>query len=287
MSSTIPNSFKVAFDDEVKLVYQDKGQRLKSLVRTAQSDGATYTFQVLGKGEASPKARGSQIPRMGLNHTAPVATLVKRYAAEPIDDLDRYVQSYDELSKLASICTMAVGRAEDTLIRTEIVAGAVGASNTIAHSAKGWTLTKAKMLHRHFGQNHIFDSGMGKNVVFVTSAGFEDLLDIPGFASADYIAPDQLPFKQSGLQGKVWLGLEWYTWDSLDHNGSTHVTTNIAFNTECVGYAHAKEIVSKVYENEDTDEIIAMAKMYGGAKTIDSDGLVVVYTYEPDLSETA
>jgi len=286
MSDTIPNSFKVAFDDECKLVYQDSGQRMKKVVRTEKSDGSTYTFQLLGKGEASQKARGAQIPRMNLNHTAPTATLGKWYASEPIDDLDRLVQSYDELKKLASICTMAVGRAEDTIIKNAIVAGAVGAGNTIDHNSLGWTLVKAKMLHRAFGQNFIFDSGMGNNVVFVTSMGFEDLLSIDGFSNADYMGQEEMPFKMSGLQGKRWMGFEWYTWDSLTHNSSTHVTTNVAFNSECVGYAHAADIITKVYNNDDTDETVAMAKTYGGATAIDTDGLMVIYTYEPDLTES-
>ena len=64
-------------------------------------------------------------------------------------------------------------------------------------------------------------------------------------------------------------------------------STNIAFNSECMGYAHAADITSKVYENEDTDEVVAMAKTYGGATSIDSDGLHVIYTYEPDLTESA
>ena len=287
MSDTIPNSFKIAFDDACKLVYQDSGQRLKKMVRSEKSDGSTYTFQLLGNGEASQKARGAQIPRMNLNHTAPVATLGKWYASEPIDNLDRLVQSYDETTKLANICVMAVGRAEDTIIRTSLVAAAVAATNVIEHNDLGWTLVKAKMLHRAFGQNFIFDSGMGNNVVFVTSMGFEDLLSIDGFANADYMGAEEMPFKLSGLQGKRWMGFEWYTWDSLTHNANTHVTTNIAFNSECMGYAHAADITSKVYENEDTDEVVAMAKTYGGATSIDSDGLHVIYTYEPDLTESA
>jgi len=287
MSDSIPNSFKIAFDDQCKLVYQDKGERLKKVVRTETSDGSTYTFQLLGKGEASQKARGAQIPRMNLNHTAPVATLGKWYASEPIDNLDRLVQSYDELNKLSNICTMAVGRAEDTIIKNTISSAAISAGNTIAHSSLGWSLVKAKMLHRAFGQNYIFDSGMGNNIVFVTSMGFEDLLSIDGFSNADYMGSEEMPFKMSGLQGKKWMGFEWYTWDSLAHNANTHITTNIAFNSECVGYAHAADLTTRVYENKDTDEIIAMAKTYGGATEIDSDGLMVVYTYEPDLTESA
>jgi hypothetical protein len=283
MADTIPNSFKIDFDDECKLVYQDAGQRLKKVVRNAKSSGSTYTFQVLGTGEASPKARGAQIPRMNLDHTAPTATLVKRYASEAIDDLDKYVQSYDEMKKLAQICTMAVGRAEDLLIRTEVYRSATASGNVIAHNNLGWTKIKAQMLHRHFGSNHIFDSGVGNNVVFVSSAGFEALLDIDGFSNADYMGPDELPFKMSGLQGKKWMGFEWYTWDSLKKVGN--VSYNIAFNSECIGYASALDIVTKVYFNDDTDENVAMAKMYGGCTEIDADGIVVIETNEPDLTE--
>lgn len=75
--STIPNSFKVAFDDQCKLVYQDRGGRLRQCVRSKQTDGTEETFYRLGKGEAKDKERGAKVPRLNLDRIPTKVKLAK------------------------------------------------------------------------------------------------------------------------------------------------------------------------------------------------------------------
>lgn len=277
--SSIPGTFKVAFDDQCKLVYQDRGGRLRQCVRNKQTDGTEETFYRLGKGEAKTKERGAKIPRLNLDRIPTKVRLEKRYASEAIDDLDTKVQSYDEMPKVAESVVMACTRAQDNQIKTAIADKATEVGNVIAHGDAGWTKEKVKKLHRHFGRNHIFDSGTGRNFVFTSSVGFEDLLDIQQVSSVDYIGPGEMPFRMAGMRGFRWYGFEWYTWDALDRDDNG-ITNSLAFNSECVAFAYSADLVTKIYFDEDTDEHIAKAKYYAGAGVIDEQGVVLIQTAE-------
>ena len=277
--SSIPSTFKVAFDDQCKLVYQDRGGRLRQCVRNKQTDGTEETFYRLGKGEAKTKERGAKIPRLNLDRIPTKVRLEKRYASEAIDDLDTKVQSYDEMPKVAESVVMACTRAQDNQIKTAIADKATEVGNVSAHGDAGWTKEKVKKLHRHFGRNHIFDSGTGRNFVFTSSVGFEDLLDIQQVSSVDYIGPGEMPFRMAGMRGFRWYGFEWYTWDALDRDDNG-ITNSLAFNSECVAFAYSADLVTKIYFDEDTDEHIAKAKYYAGAGVIDEQGVVLIQTAE-------
>ena len=281
--STIPSTFRVAFDDQCKLVYQDRGGRLRQCVRTKQTEATEEKFFRLGKGEAKEKERGAKVPRLNLDRIPTTITLSKRYASEAIDDLDTKVQSYTEMPKVAESVVMACTRAQDNMIRTAIETKATEVGNVIPHNNTGWTLNKVKMLHRHFGRNHIFDTGVGRNFVFTTSVGFEDLLDITQLSNRDYIGPDEMPFRMAGMQGFRWYGFEWYTWDALTVD-DTDTCTSIAFNSECVAFAYAADLSTKIYFDEDTDEHVAKAKFFAGAGVIDEAGVVTIQTKEEALA---
>lgn len=281
MSDNITKSFIVEYGTEVHVVFQDKGKKLSNCVRTVNNvQGKSHVFQIFGKGEATEKSRHSKITYMNVDQNTVECALKKYYAAEPVDDLDLYMNNIDEKRKLAETSAMALGRKSDSLIKT----AAYKTTRSIAKdygetpgTAVGFTLKKAKKLHRMFGQSYIFDAG-GRNFVFVGSEQFENLLDIDQFANADYIGSDEAPFKMSGLQGKRWLGFEWYTWDSLDR--STKTRKCIAFNENCIGHAIGKDIVTTVSFLEESDDWLIKSKMLMGAELIDETGVVIIESEE-------
>lgn len=286
--STIPNSFKVAFDDQVKLVYQDKGARLKACVRTKSTDGTEETFYRLGKGEAVTKERGAKIPRMNLDRIPTKVKLQKIYASEAIDDLDTYVQAYDEMGKLAESVVMAVARKQDNLIKEAIELKATEVDNVIKHNNVGWTMDKIKKLHKHWGEHYIFDSGSGTNYIFTSSVGFQDMLELTTEAGGHAVSnsqfigiipPEQMPFRLPGMRGFSFFGFEWYTWDSLNKDDS-NTRFSLAFNSECVAFAEAKAMSTKIYMDDNTDEHVVKASNYAGSGVIDETGIMVIETKE-------
>jgi Phage capsid protein len=62
MSTSVELSFVKNFEAEVHLQYQQMGSKLRNTVRTKNNVvGATTTFQKVGKGTASTKARHSEV----------------------------------------------------------------------------------------------------------------------------------------------------------------------------------------------------------------------------------
>lgn len=280
MTDKISNSFITEFDTEVKMVFQDKGNKLANTVRTVRGVKANkYTFQLYGKGEATEKSRHSKLTYMNVDHNTVDCYLKAYYAAEPVDDIDTLQQNYDEKRKLAETCAMALGRKSDNLIKT----AAYTTTNTIAANYGdsvdvGWTLKKVKKLRKIFGQNYIFDYG-GRNFVFTTTDGFNQLLDIDQFANSRYIGADEAPFKMEGLQGKEWMGFQWYTWDSLDSTGGNF--RNIAFNENCLAHAIGLEPTTKIVMLEESDDWLVKSKMFMNAVLLDAAGVVDIRT-KPD-----
>lgn len=183
------------------------------------------------------------------------------------------------MPKIAESVVMACTRAQDNMIKTAIEEKAEEVGNVIEHGNTGWTLAKVKQLHRQFGRNHIFDSGTGRNFVFTTSVGFEDLLDIEQLSNVDWIGPGEMPFRMAGLRGFRWYGFEWYTWDALNIDDD-EISYSLAFNSECVAFAYAADLSTKIYYDEDTDEHVAKAKFYAGAGVIDEQGIMVIQNDE-------
>ena len=219
------------------------------------------------------------MPRLNLDRIPTKVKLAKKYASEAIDDLDTKVQAYDEMPKIAESVVMACTRAQDNMIKTAIEEKAEEVGNVIEHGNTGWTLAKVKQLHRQFGSSHIFDSGTGRNFVFTTSVGFEDMLDIEQLSNVDWIGPGEMPFRMAGLRGFRWYGFEWYTWDALNIDDD-EISYSLAFKSECVAFAYAADLSTKIYYDEDTDEHVAKAKFYAGAGVINEQGIMVIQNDE-------
>lgn len=281
-NNTIEKSFIIEFGKEVHTVFQDAGQKLANCVRTVRGVKAKeYVFQIYGKGEASIKSRHSNVPYMNVDHNTVTCKLESRYAAESVDDIDMIQQNYDEKRQLAKTCAMALGRASDKMILDAAyktpykIDSKYDGTTAGASAATGMTIEKIKGLRAHFSRNFIFDGG-GKNYVFCTADAFNDLTSIEGFSNADYIQDDQKPFKLAQLDGKRWMGFDFYTWDSL--GGTSTLDYNIAFNENCIGHCIGLPPTTTIERLPKEDAWQVMSKMFMGAITIDPVGVVIIET---------
>ena len=85
----------------------------------------------------------------------------------------------------------------------------------------------------------------------------------------------------AGLRGFRWYGFEWYTWDALNIDDD-EISYSLAFNSECVAFAYAADLSTKIYYDENTDEHVAKAKFYAGAGVIDEMGIMVIQNAEAE-----
>ena len=60
------------------------------------------------------------------------------------------------------------------------------------------------------------------------------------------------------------------------------ISYSLAFNSECVAFAYAADLSTKIYYDENTDEHVAKAKFYAGAGVIDEMGIMVIQNAEAE-----
>lgn len=277
--SDVSNVFIRQYESEVHLAFQDQGSHLLNTVRRTQVTGSTVQFPVMGTGEATTKARHGNVTPMNLDHTYVTGTMQDWYAPEYVDKLDELKINHNERLVVAKSAAFALGRKADDLI----IAAAEGTSNNIAvtvgggGAATGMNQSKADALIELFGNNDVFHRG-GKNVVWVGFQQFTDLLGLASFASADYIGPDDMPFKDSQLQGRRWMGFDWYTHSRLSKSGTTR--TCLAYNEYALGLGVGSEV--KAEENYIAEKVshLLNAWLSMGAVLIDEDGVCMIYCKE-------
>ncbi len=96
MSTSIDLSFVKQFEREVHEAYQRRGSLLRGTVRTKNNvRGASTTFQKVGKGAATTKARHGQITPMNASHDPIECQLADFYAGDWVDKLDEMKTNHD------------------------------------------------------------------------------------------------------------------------------------------------------------------------------------------------
>src|SRR3990167_9070826 len=134
MATTITESFVRAYEAEVHQVFQRQGGYLRPAVRIKDNiKGTSTTFQKIGSGVATVKARHGVITPMNNTHTAVTATLADFYAGDWVDKLDEAKINHDERMAIAQSGAFALGRKVDDQIITSL--------DTTTTTAVTWTYT--------------------------------------------------------------------------------------------------------------------------------------------------
>jgi len=271
MSTSIPASFTKQFEREVHEAYQRMGSKLRGLVRS-KSDvrGASTVFQKVGKGTAATKARHGSVPLMNLDHSPVECTLTDYYAGDWVDRLDELKINIDERAVIANAGAYALGRKTDELI----IAQLDQSTNFAGSNTDG--LTKAKVLaaFEALGTADVPDDGQRYAVVGWKQ--WSQLLAIDEFANAQYVGPDELPWR--GTQAKRWLGALW-----LPHSGLT-LTSSVRlchwFHKTAVGHASGADVSTDISWHGDRAAHFVYNSMSQGAVLIDPTGLVTLRCLE-------
>jgi hypothetical protein len=283
MSTSITTAFVAQYEKEVAHQFQRYGGILRGAVRT-KSDvvGSTCTFQKIGSGSASTKARHGVITPMNISHTAPVATLADFYAGDWVDRLDEAKIAHDERMALAQAGAWALGRKVDDQILTALD---TTTQSTVSVSLTGTSQFLSSMLEwsRALDRNDVPNDG--QRYAVVSPFAWSCLSKITAFASADYIGANGLPLTEGApiLTWKPWNGVKWAV-----HNGLTGVgtATSVMFmwHKNAIGYAtgaHPKNageqsnaVMADITWHGDRAAHFINHWMSGGAVLIDDTGVV-------------
>ena len=166
----------------------------------------------------------------------------------------------------------ALGRKTDELITTALD----GTSNLSGNSdSDGLTIAKINGVFGSMGEGDIPDDG--DRYFVVSPDGWIDLLGINAFADADFIGPDELPYK-GGMVAKRWLGFMWMTHSGLPVTGGRRQC--FAYHRSGIGVAMGADVTTEInYIPERVSNLIT-AYMSLGVVLIDDNAVFEVQITE-------
>jgi len=262
---SISTSFIEEFESGVHMAYQRQGSKLRNTIRTANGVKNKTTFQVLGKGFATTKARHGNVAPMNLEHTNVSVTLEDYFAGEWIDDLDQLRVNHDEMLVAQQSGAYALGRKTDELITTAMDA----TTNNHNETTNGITLSWAFELMEKFGNNDIPDDG--RRYCVVGWEQWSQLLDLDEFSRAEYVGEGDLPFNNA-MTAKNWLGFMWFPFSGLDSINSDADRKCFAYHADAVGHAVGADVSSNMQYHNDKDSYFVLNKMQMNSVLIDANG---------------
>jgi len=238
MSTSVEQSFVKHFQTDVHLEYQRTGSKLWNTVRTKNDiKGSSTTFQKVGKGTASTKARHGKVPVMNIDHTPSECSLADYYAGDWVDTLDEIKMANNERQVTIRAGAYALGRKTDELIIEKLDTS----TNYAGDGSDGLTKTKVLEAFELLGEADVPDDG--ERYAVIGWKQWSDLLGIDEFANADYIGDDELPWK--GTQAKRWLGTLWMPHSGLTKDGSS-IRYCYWYHKTAIGHAIGKDVTSDV-----------------------------------------
>jgi len=233
-------------------------------------EGASTTFQKVGKGTASTKATNGLVPIMNLVHSNVECVLQDYYAGDWIDHLDQLKTNINERQVIANAGANALGRKSDEMI---INALSTASANVIADANTG--LTKAKVLEAFelFGNTDVPDDG--QRFATVGWKQWSDLLQIEEFVNADYIGEGNLPYATAATQAKMWLGTIW-----MPHSGlpvdADDIRSCYFYHKTAIGHAIGSDVITDVTWHGDRAAHFVNNMMSQGSALIDEAGVVTI-----------
>lgn len=268
-TNSIDQSFIKHFQAEVVNAYSQMGSKLKSTVRSKNNiQGASTTFQIIGKGVAATKTRNGQVPTMKLTHTPKECTLSDYYAGEWVDSLDELKVGHDERKVVAQAGAYALGRKTD-----ELIINALKTTTTTIGSAAA-NLTKATILEAFTLLNKEDVPDDGERYAIVSPQAWNQLLSIEEFSSADYVGA-KTPFV-AGCESRKWLGINFIMHTGLPATGTgaTAAHTCFIYHKNAVGHAVGMDIKTDITWHGDYAAHFVNNMMSQGACLIDPKGVI-------------
>jgi len=283
MSVSVSTAFVKQYESDVKDVFQREGGYLRPAVRMKTGVvGTSTTFQKVGQGIATTKARHGVVTPMNQSHTAIECTLSDFYAPDWVDKLDEAKMNIDEKAAIARGGAWAIGRKVDDQILTAL--------DATTQSAVTLTVTSRAAIRASFAgfveavwANDVPNDGM----VFgtLTPRAWSQLSLLDEFSSADWVGADNQPYKTGMMTSgrfKDWNGVKW-----VMHTGSPGKGTSGAkcfvWHKMSIGYAAGAyagnnaendQISADIWWSGERQSWLITHTMSGGAVLIDDLGVI-------------
>lgn len=269
MSTTVDQAFVKQYEAEVHAAYQRQGSKLMNTCRVKPVTNAKdCTFQKVGRGSATTKARHGLVPVMNLDHTNVTATLADYYAGEWVDKLDELKTNIDERGVVANAGAYALGRTTDTIITTAL---GTMATSTVTMGVSSIAAFKNKILEAIEKLNNLDVPDDGERWGVVSSRFWSWLMLVDEFVRADYIGGDALPYKSGFTQIKNWCGVKWMPFTGISGAGGA-TANNLLYHKSCIGLAVGQHVSADITWHGDRASHFISHSMSFGSVLIDGEG---------------
>ncbi len=267
-ANSISTSFVEEFESGVHLAYQRIGSYLRTRVRYRGGVKNKTTFQKMGKGTATQKSRGGDVPPMNLDHSTVNVTLEDWYAGEWIDDLDMLRQNHDEMMAAQESGARALGRKTDDQI---VAVVASGGTTGDAETTNGATLSWALGVVADYGAADVPEGPQDRTFV-VNYGNWARLMALDAFNRAEYVGNTEV--LTEGAVAKNWLGFYWMPFAGVTDDGTNAAC--FSFHRSGIGLAVGAEVQTSIQYHNNKDSHFVLNKMQMQAVVIDALG---VYTH--------
>ena len=238
MSTSVNNAFITQYERDVHDVFQLNGSRMKPSVRFKSGvNGSSTTFQKIGKGTATTKARHGTITPMNQTHTAISCSLSDFYAGDWVDKLDEAKINIDERIAIARGGAMALGRKVDSQIFTTLDATSQSA---VSITVSSFAAVKHGLVQMVGDTIRLDSYEPGRMYGVLSPVGWERAMSVDSFARAEYVGAEGMEYTKGAPTGgprfKDWMGVKWMV-HSANPGVGTATSKIFVWNQDAVGYA--------------------------------------------------
>lgn len=237
MSTTIDEAFTRQYERDVHDVFQTEGSLMKSTVRFRPGvKGKSTTFQKIGKGTATTKARHGTITPMNQTHNSIECNLSDFYAGDWVDQLDEAKTNIDERKAIASGGAWALGRKVDEQIFTALDSTS---QTPIALDDTSFVTIRNSMIAIVGALIGLESYRRGELFGVLSPFGWQLAMLIEQFANADWVGLQGAEFnKTAPVNGsfKEWMGVMW-TVHPATLGVNTATSKGFLWNKNAIGYA--------------------------------------------------
>lgn len=290
MSTSIDQSFVRQYEKDVHHTFQRQGGYLRPAVRMKTNIvGRSTTFQKIGTGVATTKARHGVITPMNQDHTPIECVLEDFYAGDWVDKLDEAKVNHDERTAIAKGGAFALGRKVDDQIFTQLDA-TTQATITWTVSSSGNIRAALLAMVEALDSNDAPNDGGRYGAL--SPRAFAQSMTVEEFSSADYVTSANMSYEKGAPMfdmWKDWMGVKWKSHSGNPGKG-TATSKVFTWHKNAIGYATGKHAGNAAENNAVSADItwhgdrashFVNHMMSGGAKLIDDTGVI-----EGNLNDT-
>ena len=280
MPNSITTAFVEQFKDNIRLLYQQEGSRLKMTVMMEDLEGEIRHFERLGPAAAVLKGgRHSDTPLLDIEHSRRSVVGLDYEWATLIDRQDLLRTLINPQSSYVRQAVNALGRAMDDVIVSAAGGNArsgkdgstlvaLPSSQIIVDGGTGLTVDKLRQTKKILDAGEVPD---GDRHFIFNACGLQDLLEETETTSSDFASVKAL------VNGEIntFMGFMFHRMERLPATGN--IRSCFAWHKNAVGLAMASDIMTRIDEREDKSYATQVyAASTFGAVRLEEEGVVQI-----------